>query len=154
MAAELASQAREMPHPTPSELKKTLQARGFEIYRTTADAVVLAERVRDNLLMDSAVAVRAGEPLVIRLVLRAQAADFQGESPENLFARARQLAESAIQRGFREVSTKVVPIHDPGDRTRTLDTWYEVWFERPVSDVTELDGELRAALALEKSAQG
>lgn len=143
-----------MPHPTPSELKKTLQARGFEIYRTTADEVVLAERVRDNLLMDSAVAVRAGEQLAIRLVIRAQAADFQGESPDKLFGRARKMADSALQRGFRETGTKVVPIHDPGDRSRTLDTWYEVWFERPVNDLAELDGELRAALALEKSAQG
>jgi hypothetical protein len=131
-----------MPHPTPSELKKTLQARGFEIYRTTADEVVLAERVRDNLMMDSAVAARLGEPLAVRLVTRAQSADF------------RKQAESAVLRGFRETGTKVVPIRDPGDRTRTLDTWYEVWFERSVSDVTELESELRIALSLEKSARG
>jgi hypothetical protein len=56
-------------------------------------------------------------------------------------------------RGFRETSTKVVPIRDPGDRTRTLDTWYEVWLERPVSDLNELESELRIALALEKSAR-
>ncbi|HWA77124.1 MAG TPA: hypothetical protein VG937_32535 [Polyangiaceae bacterium] len=143
-----------MPHPTPSELKKTLQARGFEIYRTTADEVVLAERVRDNLMMDSAVAARLGEPLAVRLVTRAQSADFPGESPDGLFSRARKQAESAVLRGFRETGTKVVPIRDPGDRTRTLDTWYEVWFERSVSDVTELESELRIALSLEKSARG
>lgn len=143
-----------MPHPSPSELKKTLQARGFEIYRTTADEVVLAERVRDNLMMDSAVAVRSGESLAVRLVIRAQSADFPGESPDGLFGRARKLAESAILRGFRETGTKIVPIRDPGDRSRTLDTWYEVWFERPVSDVNELETELRIALTLEKSARG
>ena len=142
-----------MPHPSPSELKKTLQARGFEIYRTTAEEVVLAERVRDNLMMDSAVAVRTGDALAVRLVIRAQSADFPGENSDSLFGRARKLAESAILRGFRETSTKVVPIRDPGDRTRTLDTWYEVWFERPVSDVNELESELRIALALEKSAR-
>lgn len=142
-----------MPHPTPSELKKTLQARGFEIYRTTPDEVVLAERVRDNLMMDSAVAVRTGNELAVRVVIRAQSADFPGENPEGLFGRARKLAESAILRGFRETGTKVVPIRDPGDRTRTLDTWYEVWFERPISDLNELESELRLALALEKSAR-
>jgi hypothetical protein len=142
-----------MPHPTPSELKKTLQARGFEIYRTTTEEVVLADRVRDNLMMDSAVAARTGETLAVRLVIRAQSADFPGESPEGLFGRARKLAESAILRGFRETGTKVVPIRDPGDRTRTLDTWYEVWFERPVNDVNELESELRIALSLEKSAR-
>jgi hypothetical protein len=142
-----------MPHPSPSELKKTLQARGFEIYRTTAEEVVLAERVRDNLMMDSAVAVRTGDALAVRLVTRAQSADFPGENPDSLFGRARKLAESAVLRGFRETSTKVVPIRDPGDRTRTLDTWYEVWLERPVSDVNELETELRIALALEKSAR-
>lgn len=143
-----------MPHPTPSELKKTLQARGFEIYRTTADELVLAERVRDNLMMDSAVAARfSGGQLAVRLVIRAQSADFPGESPDGLFGRARKLAESAILRGFRETGTKVVPIRDPGDRTRTLDTWYEVWFEHPVSDEAELESELRIALSLEKSAR-
>ena len=142
-----------MPHPTTSELKKTLQARGFEIYRTTAEEVVLAERVRDNLMMDSAVAARTGEALAVRLVIRAQSADFPGENSDGLFGRARKLAESAILRGFRETSTKVVPIRDPGDRTRTLDTWYEVWFERPVSDLNELENELRIALSLEKSAR-
>jgi hypothetical protein len=45
-----------------------------------------------------------------------------------------------------------VPIRDPGDRTRTLDTWYEVSFAKSVSDLDDLFQELRAALALEKTA--
>lgn len=142
-----------MPQPTPGELKKALHAKGFEIYRTTANEVVLAERVRDNLLMDSAVAVRAGTPLAIRLVLRAQSSDFPGDTPDKLFGRARRLADPALRRGFRETETRVVPIPDPGDRSRTLDTWYEIWLERPVDDPGELESELRAALALEKAAR-
>ena len=141
-----------MPAPTPSELKKALLARGFEIYRTTADEVVLADRVRDNLLMDSMVAARTGKGLAVRIVLRAEAASFPGESPEELFARARHVGAAAERRGYRETTSRTVPIHDPGDRSRTLDTWFEVWFERDVDDVEELARELRVALAFEKSA--
>lgn len=141
-----------MPEPTPSELKKALLARGFEIYRTTADEVVLADRVRDNLLMDSAVAARTGKALAVRVAIRAESSAFPGESPEELFARARGLAAAAERRGYRETAARTVTIHDPGDKTRTLDTWFEVWFERPVEDVEELARELRAALSLEKCA--
>jgi hypothetical protein len=140
--------------PTPTELKKTLQSHGFEVYRTTKEEIVLADRVRDNLLMDSAVAVRTGEKLSIRVTIRAEAAEFPGAAMEELFARARRVAEPALLRGFRETGTKVVPIHDPGDRARTLDTWYEIWLERAVAGLEELEEELRVALSLEKSARG
>ena len=56
--------------PTPAELKKTLVARGFEVYRTLGDQVVLADRVRDNLIMDSGVAARSGDVLAVRFVVR------------------------------------------------------------------------------------
>ena len=68
-----------MPQLTPSELKKALQAQGFEIYRTTPHEVMLADRVRDNLLMDSAVAVGVGEEFVVSVTVRAQSSDFPGE---------------------------------------------------------------------------
>jgi len=141
-----------MSAPTPSELKKALVTRGFEIYRTTASEVMLADRVRDNLLMDSSVAALTGKGLAVRVVLRAEAASFPGESAEELFARARALAAAAEGRGYRETTSRAVTIHDPGDKTRTLDTWFEVWFERPVEDIEELAAELKAALLLEKSA--
>ncbi len=140
-----------MPHPTLTELKKVLRAQGFEIYRSSAEEVVLAERVRDNLLMDSGVRVRLGERLGVRVVIRAQSSDFPGEGAEALLARARRLAETALSRGFRETSTQVVPIRDPGDHSRTLDTWYEVMLDRPLADASELESELRGALTLEKS---
>jgi hypothetical protein len=142
-----------VPSLTPSELKSILRARGFEIYRTTPEEVILAERVRDNLLMDSSVAVRLGENAAVRVVIRAEGADFPGEPPESLLARARAAAEPAVQRGYRECTTRVCPVHDPGDPARVLDTWYEISLERPVTDATELEDELRAALALEKAAR-
>jgi hypothetical protein len=141
-----------LPDPSSIELKRTLSSRGFEIYRTTDDEVILADRVRDNLLMDSGVAAKIAPALAVRLVLRAEALQFPGERAEELFARARKLGEAAS--GYHEVRTRVVPIHDPGDATRTLDTWYEVWLERPVFDVDELELELRRVLKIERNAGG
>lgn len=138
--------------PTPSELKKTLVALGFEVYRTLGDQVVLADRVRDNLIMDSGVAVRPGAPLAVRFVVRAQASDFPSAGADDLYARARACAAEAQQRGYAEVGVAAVPVRDPGDASSTLDTWYEVSFERPVASEGELEQELRYVLGLEKTA--
>jgi hypothetical protein len=137
--------------PTPAELKKTLVARGFEVYRTLVDQIVLADRVRDNLIMDSGVAARPGDVLAVRFVVRAQASDFPSSAPDDLFDRARACATEALGRGYSEVGVAEVPVKDPGDSSHTLDTWYEVSFERPVTSVDELEHELRYALALEKT---
>jgi hypothetical protein len=136
--------------PTPNELKKTLLARGFEVYRTWGDQVVLADRVRDNLIMDSGVAVRPGDVLAVRFVVRAQASDFPALTADDLYARARECAAAALGRGYAEVGVAEVPVPDPGDASRTLDTWYEVSFERAVASEDELEQELRYALALDK----
>jgi hypothetical protein len=137
--------------PTPNELKKTLLARGFEVYRTLGDQVVLADRVRDNLIMDSGVAARPGSAFSVRFVVRAQASDFPSVSADDLFERARVCAAPALGRGYTEVGVAEVPVRDPGDATQTLDTWYEVSFERSVTTEDELEQELRYALGLEKT---
>lgn len=142
-----------MPPPTPQELKKLLMSAGFEVYRTLADRVVLADRVRDNLIMDSGVSALSQDGrLGVRVVFRAQGCDFQGESPEGLIAHARRLGQQSLSHGYSEVGTSVVPIHDPGDKSRLLDTWYEVAFERSVSDEGELVPELKASLEWQKIA--
>ncbi|HYQ15259.1 MAG TPA: hypothetical protein VEQ58_05875 [Polyangiaceae bacterium] len=138
--------------PTPSELKKTLVARGFEVYRTLGDHVVLADRVRDNLIMDSGVAVRPGEKLTVRFVVRAQASDFPSAKVDDLYDHARACAVEARQRGYAEVGVAEVRVRDPGDASSTLDMWYEVSFERLVASDDELEQELRYVLALEKTA--
>jgi hypothetical protein len=138
--------------PTSTELKKTLVARGFEVYRTRGDQVVLADRVRENLIMDSGVAVRPGEQLAVRFVVRAQASDFPSAKADDLYQRARACAAEACGRGYAEVGVAEVPVRDPGDASSTLDTWYEVAFERPVASDDELESELRYVLALEKTA--
>jgi hypothetical protein len=137
--------------PTPADLKKTLVARGFEVYRTLVDQVVLADRVRENLIMDSGVAARPGSVLAVRFVVRCQASDFPSLGADDLYERARAYATEAVARGYAEVGVAAIPVRDPGDASSTLDTWYEVAFERAVASEDELEQELRYALALEKT---
>jgi len=140
-----------MPSLTPSELKKQLIAAGLEIFRVQGNRIHLADRVRENLIMDGGVSAVVGEPLIVRLVVRAQSSQFPGESPDQLFGRARGVAAPCEPRGYREAGTAVVPINDPGGGPQTLDTWYEVAYEKPVEAKDLLD-ELRYALGVEKSA--
>ena len=135
-----------------NELKKALIAEGFEVYRTLPDRIVLADRVRDNLIMDSGVSVGFEGRLSVRFVVRAQRSEFAGEDDNGMFDRARGLAATEGSFGYREVGTEIVPIQDPGDRSRTLDTWFEVSFERQVDSLKEALAEARRLVGLEKTA--
>lgn len=141
-----------MSPSTPSELKKLLLAEGFQVYRTLSDQIVLADRVRDNLIMDSGVAARIGDVPCVRFTVRAQGSDFPTDSTELILDRARQLAVEAVARGYREVSANSVAVQDPGDSSQTLDVWHEVAFEKSLADDVELIAELRYAISLEKTA--
>ncbi len=141
-----------MSPPTPSELKKLLLAEGFEVYRTQSDQIVLADRVRDNLIMDSGVAARLGDVPGVRFTVRAQGSDFPTDSVEQILERARQLAREAVTLGYHEVSSNSVEVRDPGDSSQTLDIWHEVAFEKSLSNDAELVSELRYAISLEKTA--
>jgi len=137
---------------TPSELKKLLLAEGFEVYRTLSDQIVLADRVRDNLIMDSGVAARIGDVPRVRFTVRAQGSDFPADSTEQILNRAREMAADAVSRGYREVEAKCVEVRDPGDSSQTLDVWHEVAFEKTLSNDAELISELRYAVSIEKTA--
>lgn len=141
-----------MQQLTPLELKKSLIAQGFEVYRTLPDRVALAERVRDNLLMDGNVAACAGECLSVRFTTRAQQSAFPNDDEGTLIGRARSQGDLSLARGYVEVDCAIVPVYDPGDSSRTLDTWFEVTFARQVSSFDELVQELRFALGLDKYA--
>ena len=123
------------------------------MYRTRGDVVHLADRVRENLLMDAATFVR-GTPGAVRVgfVVRAQRSDFPADAEEHLFVRARQAAAPAVSRGYTEVGTEVHKVKDPGDAERTLDTWCEVSFELEVGGLEAAVAEARFALGLEKAA--
>src|SRR5882724_5532260 len=141
-----------MSASTPSELKKLLLAEGFEVYRTLSDQIVLADRVRDNLIMDSGVSARIGDEPRVRFVVRAQGSDFPTDSPLEILERARRMASDAVARSYHEVSANSVEVRDPGDSSQTLDVWHEVAFEKTLSNDAELISELHYALSLEKTA--
>ena len=142
-----------MPLHTPQQLKKALVAAGFQVFRTLGDEIVLAERVRENLILDSGVRLGPTDDgkLRVRVVLRAQKADFPSEDEKALFERVRKLAEPALADGFAEHSTNVNAVKDPADPDRTLDTFYEVSLAREVGSVEEAVPVLKFALSLEKA---
>jgi hypothetical protein len=135
-----------------SQLKKELVASGFEIFRTLPGEVVLAERVRENLILDSG--VRLGiiaSGFFIRVLLGALRADFPTESEPMLFDRVRTLAEPVLASGFTEISTHVNAIRDPADPERILDTSYEVSFAREVASFSNAVPLLKFALSLKRT---
>ena len=138
---------------TPQQLKKALVASGFEVFRTLPTEVVLAERVRENLILDSGVRLAPLEDgkVQVKVVLRAQKADFPNDDETALFDRVRKLAQSAVATGFTETSTGVRAVSDPGDATRTIDTFYEIFLAQDVATVEDAMPVLKAALSLEKA---
>ena len=139
---------------TPPQLKKALVGAGFQVFRTLGDEIVLAERVRENLIMDSGVRVRVGQPLHVTVVFKAQRGNFPGEDDSHLFDRARLLAARAVEKGFAEVSHAVSPVLDPQDAERTLDTFFEVVLVKSAETLELAVEEARFCLGLERSAEG
>ena len=139
-----------MTLPTPQEIKKAIVAAGLEVFRTRPDEVVLAERVRENLILDSGVRVRAAGELEVRVVMKVQQADFPGEPDEALFDRARALGAHAA--GFVEVGTHTDTVSDPGGSQRTLDVVYEVTFAKPEADLDAAIATARTIMGIERTA--
>jgi hypothetical protein len=135
-----------------SRIKRALIEAGFEVFRTRSEEIVLAERPRENLIMDSGVRLRLAAALEVRIVLRAQKADFPNEEDARLFERVRKLADHAAAAGFSEVGTSITRVADPGDEERTLDTFYEITYSKSVAALPEALAELKFAMGLEKRA--
>jgi hypothetical protein len=140
-----------LPHNA-SRIKRALIEAGFEIFRTRNEEIVLAERPRENLIMDSGVRLRLAASLEVRVVLRAQKADFPNEEDARLFERVRALGHQVQTAGFVEVATSITRVNDPGDAERTLDTFYEITYAKSAAALTDAVAELKFALSLEKRA--
>jgi hypothetical protein len=136
-----------------ARIKRALIEAGFEVFRTRNEEIVLAERPRENLIMDSGVRLRLAASLEVRVVLRAQKADFPNEEEGRIFERVRKLADHALAAGFAEVSTSITRVADPGDSERTLDTFYEITYSKPAAALPDALAELKFALGLEKRAE-
>ena len=122
------------------------------MFRTLGHRLVLADRVRDNLIMDSGVSVDCRPPHRVRVVVRARACDYPDENAEQLFSRARELARSALGDTYQEVESDVVHVDDPSGSEDVLDIWYQVSFEKTGLQTAGLADELRHALSLKKLA--
>jgi len=142
----------ESPSNTAARLKKALVDAGFEVFRTRGEEIVLAERPRENLIMDSGVRLFFGDPFEVRIVLRVQKADFPNEDDAHLFERVRTLAAPAESDGFVEVGIAVTPVRDPSDGERTLDTFYEITYAKRAPALDDALVELKFAMSLEKRA--
>ncbi len=101
--------------------------------------------------MDSGVRLRSGEPLQVKVVLRAQRVDFPSEEEGELFARVRAYGKEVVSMGFAEIAATATKVTDPADAERTLDTFYEVTFAKDVGDMESALPELKFAMALDKA---
>jgi hypothetical protein len=135
-----------------AQVKRALVDAGFEVFRTRGDEIVLAERPRENLIMDSGVRLLVADPLEVRVVFRVQKADFPNEDDVRLFERVRILATSSLPAGFSEQGTSVMRVADPGDPERTLDVFYEVTYAKIATELSHAILEVKFALGLEKRA--
>ncbi len=138
---------------TPQEIKKVILGGGLEVYRTTGQEVIVADRVRDNLILDSGVRVRPNGPdLEVRLIMGLRRGQYPNESNDQLFGRLRDLAAPALERGFQEVHAGVAPVRDPADAKRTLDTFFEVVLARATTTAEVLE-DVRFAMGIAKTAE-
>ncbi|MCH2110407.1 MAG: hypothetical protein MK135_13880 [Polyangiaceae bacterium] len=135
----------------PPELKRKLREAGFEVYRTLSDRVILAERIRDNLIMDSGVAARIDDGFAVSVIVRAQLSHFPGAAPTDVEDRAGHLAVNFLENGYLKDSSSQSEVLDPSNPEKSLDTCYEVHLDKKVEGLEALFSQLRAALQEQRS---
>lgn len=138
---------------TPQEIKQTLIEAGLEVYRTTGEEVIVADRVRDNLILDSGVRVRAGDPMEVRLIMGLRQTQYPNDAPEQLFGRLRELAAAALGQGFAETEAKQAPVNDPADAKKRLDTFFELVLVKREPDRGAMLDLVRFAAEIAKTAE-
>lgn len=133
------------------DIKSALRAEGLEIYQTKDDTVFIAERPRENLIMDSGVRIHAD--LRVAFFARAEESHFPGEDAQQLHARVRKQLAPSQEHGFVETKQLVTCIEAPSDASQVLDRWFELSFERPNQSLEEAIDHARTALGFDKIAK-
>ena len=135
---------------TIQDIQQALSDAGVEIYRTDAQELQIAERVRLHI-MDSGVRVALNGGLVVQFTARTQRSDAPSALAEDLFRRVREeVGGQAGMRGYQESHAEIVEVKDPVDDARVLDVWHEVTYRKPLAAVADAVTEVRWALDLEK----
>jgi hypothetical protein len=137
---------------TPQELKQSLVAGGLEVYRTTGAEVRLAERPRENLILDSGVKVLFEDPqLLVTVVFRAEKTSHPDLRDTGIFSRVAMNALIAQDRGFVETDRALKRIEDPSNPGRLLDIFYEITMVKRCDDMASALDLVRFALSLERA---
>lgn len=132
------------------ELKRLIRSAGYQMYGTRGQEVLLAERVRDNLILDSGISL-SPDPLTIHVTLRAQMFHFQGQSLDDARSFAESLGEAFLALGYERMGAKQVTIPDLNNAGAALDTVCEVSLAKPLGGPEDIPGAIQGALALPRT---
>ncbi|MFO0663580.1 MAG: hypothetical protein U0174_06490 [Polyangiaceae bacterium] len=143
-----------------ADLKKALRSEGFVIYRTLGEQIALAERVRENLILDSGVRIKPttgdganGEPVAsfeVTITFRAEKNAFPGIREAVIYTHMAQGSERATELGFKELTRGARAITDPVDPAVTLDTFYELVMVKDAVDFEEAVRLAKFALGIDR----
>lgn len=135
---------------TIEHIQQALANAGVEIYRSEAEELRIAERVRLHI-MDSGVRVVTIPGLAVEFTARTQRSDAPSARVEELFQRVRDaVGERAATRGYEESGAEIVEVKDPVNDARVLDVWHEVTYRKSLEDAGAVVEEVRWALDLDK----
>jgi hypothetical protein len=132
------------------ETKRALREAGLQVYEVRDGCIALAERIRDNLILHSGVAV-CPSTWTVKVSVRAQSLHFPGQSQERIATQAEELGAPFESRGFAKVSASSHDVGDPSHPGRTIDVVHTVLFERACSSWDEALAEIRAAFLLPRA---
>ena len=131
-------------------IKRALTDAGVEVYRTQEGEIHVAERIRLHI-MDSGIRVKIAERLKVLFTARSQQSDFPNHGADVLFNKVRDsVGTAAGTRGYVEAGAVTTQVTDPVDKTKILDVWHEVTYEKEAQNVDSLVDEVRWALDVEK----
>lgn len=132
------------------DLKRLVRNAGFQVYGTQGQQILLAERVRDNLILDSGISL-SPDPLSIIVTVRAQMIHFPGQPIEHAREFADRLGDAFLALGYTRERSETVAIQNPNQVGSTLDTVCEVVFQKALPSPDPIPTEIQLALDLART---